>query len=187
MAATHRRRWICGAFVHVEFVFDEVGLCSDKRVIPALLGGGALAIQSGDANGSLCYSSSPGDGGVRFKWIDLTDGQWVPVNLGCLVGGEIAQALMFCEARLGPAYDWLGILGFALPFGEHEDGDRFCLESSVEVMRRSVVANALPQRIAAAVMRLVSWRTDAARLYQAVAPTSAAAFVRGPAMQGARA
>src|SRR5579863_9923451 len=71
-------------FVHVEFVFDEVGLCSDKRSIPALLGGGALPIQAGDANGSLCYSSSPRDGGVRFKRIDLTDGQWVLVNLGSL-------------------------------------------------------------------------------------------------------
>ena len=154
-------------FVHVEFVFDEVGLASAAiRQIPPI-------VQTGDANGSLCYSSSPRDGGVRFKWIDLTDGQWTLVNLGVLSDAHLAQALEFCGARVGLAYDWLGILGFVLPWGEHEDGDRFCDESGIEVMQRSIVAVSLPARIAAAVAPLVRWRTDPAQLYRAVAPAGA--------------
>lgn len=64
------QQWIGGAgyssrFVHVEFVFDQYAW------------NGRVSYRPGDPGGSLCYSSSPRDGGMRFKQIDLTDGKWV--------------------------------------------------------------------------------------------------------------
>ena len=115
-------------FVHVEFVFDE-RRCRSR----------APAVQAGDPGGALCYSSSPRDGGVRFKRIDLTDGKWSVFSLGTLPPLHLKLALDFCGARLGLRYDWLGIAGFVLPFGEHNDGDRFCSEAAVELMQRSAV------------------------------------------------
>ena len=144
-------------FVHVEFVFDERPLPLD-----------GATVQAGDPGGSLCYSSSPRDGGVRFKQIDLNDGKWTVANIGLLNPADLRLALNFCKARLGMRYDWAGILGFVLPFGEHDDQDRFCSEAALELMQRSAVNGQLPRRIAAAIAGLTPWRTSPAGLYVAL-------------------
>lgn len=135
--------------MHVEVVFDETSL-----VWPGNLR--AFAVQPGDAGGSLCYPSSPRDGGVRFK-ANRSDGwQVVAGKSGC--AADLALVLQFCARRVGLCDDWLGILGFVLPFDEHDDNDRFCAEAAVELMQRSALANALPRRIVDAVGPLKAWR-----------------------------
>jgi hypothetical protein len=181
---------LCGGgyesrYVHAEFVFDEIGLCAPAMVLPP---GVALppAIQAGDANGSLCYSSSPRDGGVRFKWIDLTDGKWAVVKLGALDDFQLRRALSFCQTRVGMKYDWLAILGFVVRFGEHENNKRFCSDACVELIQNPAVATVVPQRVAQGVMPLVRWRTNPARLFRAVAAIGAPPAMRPVDLQGAR-
>ena len=102
------------------------------------------------------------------KQIDLTDGKWSLANLGVLNQADLALVLQFCARRVGLRDDWLGILGFVLPFDEHDDNDPFCAEAAVELMQRSALANALPRRIVDAVGPLKAWRTNPAKLYRAL-------------------
>jgi hypothetical protein len=106
------------------------------------------------------------------------------VSLGTLPDEQLKDALLFCYARVGVKYDWAAICGFVLPFGKHENNRRFCSDSCVEVMQRSVVADCLSRRIAQGVGQLVRWRTNPARLYRAVSPTSRISI--GPVIHGVR-
>lgn len=96
--------------------------------------------------------SSARDAGVHFKRLDLADGKWVLVSLGALDDAQLIRALVFCDTRVGMKYDWAAIVGFALPFGEHENNRRFCSDSCVELMERPVIATVIPLRIAQAVV-----------------------------------
>ena len=52
-----------------------------------------------------CYSSSPRDGGVRSKWIDLDSGNWDLVEIGDKCTELV---LSFFELTQGAKYDWIG-------------------------------------------------------------------------------
>lgn len=60
----------------------------------------------------LCYSSSPRDGGVRVKYINLHDGKWdlFPIN------GDDQKAREWFIKNVGKKYDWLGAVTSVLPF-----------------------------------------------------------------------
>lgn len=95
-------------FCHVELVFGE------------------------PSRASTCFSSSPADGGVRYKAVDLTTPNWVLVP----VPGDDKMADRIATQYLGEDYDWAGIFGFVLPFGEHNDNDKFCSEVCAMVLQR---------------------------------------------------
>ena len=147
-------------FVHVEFVFDEIR----NRELPV-----GLTVQEGDANGSLCYSSSPRDGGVRFKWIDLTDGKWTLVELGTLDASGLQRSLVWCSDRVGWKYDWRAIFGFVFPWEGHAKRRRFCSESAVELMQTDVLFWRMARTVKRKVDPLVRWKTPPASLYLVVA------------------
>lgn len=113
--------WTRGPFSHVELVLDQ-------SKFPGLYPGSL--IREHDFGGSLCFSSSPRDGGCRFKTIDLNDGKWKLVDLPSLDRGAVEE----CGKLVGLDYDWMGILGFVLPFGEHGPRDRFCSEAVSEIL-----------------------------------------------------
>ena len=77
-------------------------------------------------NGNYCMSSSPKDGGIRFKHIDLRPDHWDLVELE---GYDPAYAYNWFKEHEGRKYDILGILGFV--FGPlRQDKKRFfCTEA----------------------------------------------------------
>jgi hypothetical protein len=100
----------CGSdFVHVEMAFDY----------------------EASPKSALCFSSVPKQG-VRFTRIDLTDPCWRVVELP---GVDAAPAKAAASTFLGQSYDWAGIIGFATPWGLHDDDDKFCSEACLRVLQ----------------------------------------------------
>lgn len=75
---------------------------------------------------ALCWSSSPRDGGMRGTWINLASGHWVLVTLPHHDG---ETALQWMRTREGRKYDWLGVLGYVLPFVKQKRGRLYCSEA----------------------------------------------------------
>lgn len=71
-----------------------------------------------------CYSSSIRDGGVRKKYIDVTDKKWDLVELKGVTEKQIKE---YFEKTKGAKYDWLGAIGvvFGIP---HARSKFFCSE-----------------------------------------------------------
>lgn len=100
--------WRTGSpLVHVEFVMSE-----------------------GNDKAATTYSSVPG-AGVRYAQIDITQPWWKVVPLPPLKDGVSAAAARY----LGQKYDWMGIIGFVAPFGEHDDNDKFCSEVCTDLLQ----------------------------------------------------
>lgn len=76
----------------------------------------------------VCYSSSPRDGGVRGKEIDLGSGRWdvLPLHLD---DERLEDALAWFLTNAGDRYDWAGIARFVLPFLPHGRRRWFCFEA----------------------------------------------------------
>ena len=146
-------------YSHVEFVFDEVKNPGLYEILPR---------PAGDCSGVLSYSSANQDGGVRFTRLGLTEGKWDLVNLGRLSGERLLRTLCFCEERVGMKYDWLGILGFVFPFGEHQDNDRFCSEACTELLQTRSVLMGLRPEVVTKVLKAKPWMTSPGDLYNIV-------------------
>lgn len=69
-----------------------------------------LAVANGDKY--LCYSSSPRDGGVRYKAMHLSEDKW---DLIPITGVSVAQITQFYGKTAGKKYDFVGAIGCALP------------------------------------------------------------------------
>ena len=100
-----------------------------------------------------CFSSSYLDGGTRFKKIDLKPGRWrrVAVRLNGPVQETALRA--WCEERIGREYDWLGIIGFALPGRIQDSGKCYCSEVCAAGLRevlRAFEYSELPRKISPA-------------------------------------
>jgi hypothetical protein len=74
----------------------------------------------------LCYSSSPRDGGVRAKALELLPEDWELVPLPF---ADYARIKHFYERTQGNPYDFVGaIIGQGLAAKAHRDGAYFCSE-----------------------------------------------------------
>lgn len=157
--------WKTGSlYAHVEVCFPELPTDVEPPVAKYVEGDGKHV-------GTLCYSSSPRDGGVRFKYINLQDGKWDLVNVALLPTPDIlASVLSYAETMIGMPYDWVGIAGFALPFGEHDDKDRFCSEVAVDLMQHPAVFTRLWPRVSYNIRDAVAWKTSPGALYKLVRP-----------------
>ena len=58
-----------------------------------------------------CYTSSPRDGGVRCKQINVNNGNW---DLIPLPSATESQVRSYFAKTQGKKYDWLGVLGLVL-------------------------------------------------------------------------
>lgn len=75
--------------------------------------------------GGMCYTSSPRDGGVRAKALDLTDG-WALVPIPT---AHAANVLQFYNLTRGCAYDYVGVLaGQLLALNLQSKARYFCSE-----------------------------------------------------------
>lgn len=80
-----------------------------------------------------CYSSSPRDGGVRRKVIDLKDGKWDLIELPNITAEQVKR---YYTQTQGSKYDWWGMLGIA--FGIKQKRSRFfCSEWCFNLIKQS--------------------------------------------------
>ncbi len=117
--------WTQGPFCHCALVFGD-----------------SLAARAG---ASLPFVTATPKDGVCMGTAHYTSKIWTLVQIAVprLANdpGAMAAAQAEClraaelDVRTGYRYDWLGILGFVLPWGEHEDADRFCSEECVRVLQ----------------------------------------------------
>lgn len=77
-------------------------------------------------NDNYCMSSSPKDGGIRFKHIDLRPDHWDLVELE---GYDPAYAYNWFKEHEGRKYDFLGILGFVFRPLRQDKKRFFCTEA----------------------------------------------------------
>jgi len=80
-----------------------------------------------------CWSSSPRDGGVRQKDIDISSGKWEVVNIKRKqVKSE--DWFMF-EAATSTGYDYLGVVGTVIQYNWFNSKDKwFCSEIVAEAL-----------------------------------------------------
>jgi hypothetical protein len=95
------RAWMRGPYSHVELV-----VCDLSRTE------------------SVCYSSSPRDGGVRSTVIDLTSGHWDVVDVGYW-DNRLTTALVWFESHQGCKYNWWSLLGYVIRPFKAESEKRF--------------------------------------------------------------
>lgn len=113
-----------------------------------------------DNQTSICFSADEKDGGTRFKEIDLSDRtQWELIAIPTNTRNRLA-AWKYAEDHLDLRYDWLGILGFVLPWGEHDDNDRFCSEIVCDILQQPDVEGWFP--------RVKAWEVSPGELYDMV-------------------
>lgn len=76
-----------------------------------------------------CYSSSPRDGGVRKKTMDLPPNRWdlVPIDV------DFPHVCRVFNRCMGEGYDWLGVLGFV--FHKQQSDRYFCSEFCATVLK----------------------------------------------------
>lgn len=80
-----------------------------------------------------CYTSSPRDGGVRQKEINLNDGKWDLIELPKLKESEVKD---YFTKTSGKPYDWRGMLGVV--FGiKHKKDKYFCSEWCFNLIKQS--------------------------------------------------
>lgn len=117
----------------------------------------AELVLAGPLKSAECFSSRQPNG-TGFAYIDLTDSRiWTVVALP--VTQRQSDALQdFCDGCGHKSYDWLGILGFVLPWGEHDDHDRFCSEICTEALQKML--GCWPD--------VKSWETSPMDLYELV-------------------
>jgi len=111
-----------GPYSHCELVFDK-GM--EQTPFNQL---GVLVVKH-DPGGSLCFSSGEGDGGTRFKLIDLEDGKWDLFDMPDL---NPRVAMNWCIEHQFLKYDWAGLRGFVFPWSHPDPDDLFCSEAVVE-------------------------------------------------------
>lgn len=76
--------WFCrGGYSHVELVFSD----------------------------GVSFSSSPRDGGTRFKNIDVNNGHWDILEIPCAPDKE-ARIRRWCHSECDKNYDWFAIYGY---------------------------------------------------------------------------
>lgn len=89
-------------------------------------------------------SSSPRDGGVRFKSIDFAPEHWDFVDLAKKYQWSASVTNSFesiikswCEIQIGRPYDWNGIYAFALPFMfRQKKHSWFCSEFCIKALNK---------------------------------------------------
>jgi hypothetical protein len=77
----------------------------------------------------LSYSSSPRDGGCRYKAIKYDSLAWDYVSLPYITTEREIEIKKFCNLQNGKKYDWTGILlSQIFPLGIEEPKKWFCSE-----------------------------------------------------------
>ena len=88
------------------------------------------------------YSSSPRDGGVRVKVIEVDNTNWDFVDVAI----DINKLNMVYLSNMNKGYDWIGILfSHILPFNINSKNRMYCSEFCAEVL--GINSNITPQEL----------------------------------------
>jgi hypothetical protein len=76
----------------------------------------------------MCFSSSPRDGGTRFKKIDIDDKNWHIIDLYNVSKDTENKIRNLANEMVNKKYDWLGVLGFVIPLFPSDENRWYCSE-----------------------------------------------------------
>jgi hypothetical protein len=85
----------------------------------------------------MWFSSSPRDGGVRYKQILAKDDHWDYITLPKISDKEEDIIRKWCDSKLNSPYDWMGIVGLLLPIIRECHWKWFCSEICVWALRQT--------------------------------------------------
>jgi hypothetical protein len=85
----------------------------------------------------MWFSSSPRDGGCRYKQISFDNSKWDFINIGMSEDQE-REIRNFCDSINGKKYDWIGILFTQfIPLHIDETNRYFCSEACSEALQKA--------------------------------------------------
>lgn len=104
-------------------------------------------VPAGEAPRFCCYSSSPRDGGVRVKEMELPSGKWdlLALESDDLLHEQIRTQYLHTQ---GAAYDWRGVIGTVLPRIGHSRRRWFCSEWCADALGLPEPHRHTPQSLA---------------------------------------
>ena len=91
----------------------------------------------------ICYSSSPRDGGVRGKQINIYSGHWDVFT----IDGDVEYTQKWFHDRLGKRYDWAGVSRFVFPWLPNVKNRWFCSEAIAESLQLADPAKYSPETL----------------------------------------
>lgn len=95
------------------------------------------------------FSSSPRDGGVRYKKINPKPDHWEFIEIPITEQQE-ERMRRWCDRQVGLPYDWYGVFRFAFPWLSRSQHRRkwFCSEISIASLQRAqILRNVKPYRM----------------------------------------
>lgn len=111
----------------MELIFykSAAGTITDKLINRLSCNGGYSHVEIRFED-EQCFTSSPRDGGVRMKYIQLDSEHWdtfvLPNNVE-----KVVRRYAEINASFGAKYDWNGVFGFVFPIKDNKKR-RFCSE-----------------------------------------------------------
>lgn len=94
----------------------------------------------------FCFSSYEGDGGVRWKYINIEGDWWDRIEFEVAIE-TVKQVVAWTNSQVGKAYDWAGIMGFVNPWRKGGDPDRwFCSEICAALAVRLGIVSSIEKR-----------------------------------------
>lgn len=113
------------------FYIAKFGDCTDK-IIATWTRGPYSHVEMVFPDGE-CFSSSPRDGGVRFKKINRSN-KWSSIKLSIDYNENIRKD---CEKYVGLPYDWYGCMGLTLGFSRIEEKNKwYCSEICAFILNK---------------------------------------------------
>lgn len=108
------------------FYIAAEGDLSDKAIAVATMGRYShVEMRFSDG---ICFSSSPRDGGTRFKEIRVNHKHWDICPLPEITQEQENRIRGWCRTQEGLAYDWKAIICFFLPGDIHTPNEWYCSE-----------------------------------------------------------
>lgn len=95
--------------MHITLAYYHGGESIQHRLIRWWTGGPFSHVELLDTKTGLCWSSSSRDGGVRKKFIDVTNGNWTVVQYDLPFESD---PIRWFELHEGHPYDWNSIWNF---------------------------------------------------------------------------
>lgn len=111
-----------GRFSHVELVLGRMPLAPDQDL----------------ADYARVAGASSMEGKIREGWVNLATRRWVLLQLP---GFDVDHAQAWFAQHDGARYDWLGLLGFVLPWRTQDGGRWYCSEAIAAALHQAASAS----------------------------------------------
>ena len=92
----------------------------------------------------MCFSSSPRDGGVRFKHVNINPAHWVIIEVPMDPDKE-ANMRKWCGSQVGMPYDWIGIAALSVSDPTKEKYKWYCSQICIAALNKVGAINLFPE------------------------------------------